>query len=76
MNDVFGKVRLAVCVGSIADIEAAIEAGVDRLELSSALELGGLTPSNGCVKQALDISSKPIVVMLRPEGGRLLLQPP
>ncbi len=62
-------VLLEVCVGSIADIETAIAAGADRLELCGALELGGLTPSIGLVEQAIEISSKPIIVMLRPRAG-------
>jgi copper homeostasis protein len=69
MNDRVGKVVLEVCVGSIADIETAIAVSADRLELCSALELGGLTPSIGLVERAIEISSKPLIVMLRPRAG-------
>jgi copper homeostasis protein len=69
MNHGPGTVLLEVCVGSIADIEAAVAAGADRVELCSALELGGLTPSIGLVERAIEVASVPIIVMLRPRAG-------
>jgi copper homeostasis protein len=63
------QILLEVCVGSAADIETAIAAGANRLELCSALELGGLTPSIGLVEAALSMSPLPIVVMVRPRAG-------
>lgn len=63
------KVELEVSVGSVADVEAAVAGGADRLELCSAPELGGLTPSAGLVEQALGASRVPVVVMLRPRAG-------
>jgi copper homeostasis protein len=69
MNDEPGTVLLEVCVGSIADIEAAIAAGADRVELCAALELGGLTPSVGLVERAIEVASVPVIVMLRPRAG-------
>jgi copper homeostasis protein len=53
----------------VTDVETAIAAGADRLELCSALELGGLTPSDGLVEAALAASPIPIVVMVRPRAG-------
>jgi copper homeostasis protein len=62
-------ILLEVCVGSVADVEAALAAGADRLELCSALELGGLTPSTALVEATLSVSPVPIVVMVRPRAG-------
>ena len=60
---------LEVCVGSVADVEAAIAAGADRLELCAGLELGGLTPSIGLVETVVAMSKVPVIVMLRPRAG-------
>ena len=64
------NVLVEVCVGSIADIENAVAAGADRVELCGALELGGLTPSIGLLELALQVAKVPVVVMLRPRAGR------
>ena len=47
-----GAIILEVCVDSLDDANAAREAGAGRIELCSCLELGGLTPSYGLVKNA------------------------
>ena len=39
------KSVLEICCGSFEDVKTAYENGADRVELNSALYLGGLTPS-------------------------------
>jgi len=63
------RVLLEVCVGSVADVLAAVAAGADRVELCGGLELGGLTPSTGLVETVLAVSSVPVIVMLRPRAS-------
>lgn len=64
------RVLLEVCVGSLEDALVAQQGGADRLELNSALSLGGLTPSFGTVKLVRRAVPLPLIVMLRPrEGG-------
>ena len=38
------RVKIEVCIASVAGAVAAEKAGADRLELNQAIELGGLTP--------------------------------
>ena len=62
------KVIIEVCCGSVDDVVRAAQAGADRVELNSALFVGGLTPSVGAVlaKARVDI---PIISMIRPRAG-------
>jgi len=61
-------ITLEVCVDSAQGLATAIEGGADRIELCSALEIGGLTPSCGLLRIAAS-SRVPVVAMIRPRGG-------
>jgi copper homeostasis protein len=60
-------VEIVTC--SVSDVLAAEKAGAHRVELCSAIELEGLTPSLGTVKLALSESKLPVMAMLRPRKG-------
>ncbi|MGT2757531.1 copper homeostasis protein CutC [Streptococcus ovuberis] len=60
---------IEVCAGSLEDCLTAQVAGADRIELNSALHLGGLTPSLATLKLAKDQVKLPIVCMVRPRGA-------
>lgn len=62
------KVLLEVCVDDLAGLQAAIEGGADRIELCSALALGGLTPSLGLMELAATFDI-PCNAMIRPRAG-------
>jgi copper homeostasis protein len=59
---------LEVCVEDIAGLMAAVEGGGDRIELCSALAVGGLTPSAGLMAAAASMPV-PAYAIIRPRAG-------
>ena len=63
------RIALEVGITSVQEAVLAARSGADRLELCSALDVGGLTPSPGtflAVREAVQI---PVYVLLRPRVG-------
>lgn len=66
------RTLLEICVETIADLEIAISGGADRIELCAALALGGLTPSAGLARLAVEkarAGGKALRAMVRPREG-------
>ncbi len=63
---------LEVCIDSLASARAAIRGGADRIELCSALALGGLTPFTALLRQIREESDIPIRCLMRPRSGDFL----
>lgn len=61
-------VLLEVCVDSAEGLEAAVAGGAQRIELCSALDVGGLTPSKGLMELAAR-APVPVYAMIRPRAG-------
>jgi copper homeostasis protein len=59
---------LEICTDRLDDIPLAMSSGADRIELCSALSLGGLTPSAGAMRLAA-AAGVPIVALIRPREG-------
>lgn len=62
------RLRLEICVDTAEGLEIAAACGVDRIELCSALSIGGLTPSTGMMQMAARLDC-PVRVMIRPRQG-------
>ena len=58
-----------ICCGSYEDAVAASRGGAERIELNSALALGGLTPSTGCIRLVKKTTDLTVISMVRPRGG-------
>ena len=64
------KILFEVCCGCTEDAVQAERGGADRIELNSALFLGGLTPSIGALETVKAQVKIPVMCMVRPrEGG-------
>jgi copper homeostasis protein len=63
------RVLLEVPVASMEDALAAQAGRADRLELNTALSLGGLTPSLGNLIEVTAAVTLPVLVMVRPRPG-------
>lgn len=66
---------LEVCVDSLASARQAILGGADRLELCSALAVGGLTPYATLLRQIREEFDIPIRCLMRHRAGDFLYTP-
>ena len=57
------------CCTSLEAVRAAARTGARRIELCERLELGGVTPSEGLLREVLAERALPVNVLVRPRGG-------
>ena len=60
---------IEICCGSYEDALAAYRGGAKRVELNSALHLGGLTPSLGTLQLVKKNTDLKVIAMVRPRGA-------
>lgn len=60
---------IEICCGSYEDAMAAYRGGAKRIELNSALYLGGLTPSLGTLQLVRKNTDLKVIAMVRPRGA-------
>ncbi|MCL4124209.1 UNVERIFIED_CONTAM: hypothetical protein GTU68_004233 [Idotea baltica] len=61
--------KLEICANSFQSAKNAEEAGAHRIELCSELEVGGITPSYGLIKQVVEKLAIETYVLIRPRSG-------
>ncbi|WP_114241499.1 copper homeostasis protein CutC [Dyella sp. C9] len=66
---------LEVAANSLASALAAQAGGAGRIELCTALEAGGLTPSHGEIALVREQVALPLYVLIRPRAGDFLYSP-
>ena len=67
--------KLEICCSNIESVENARKAGTDRIELCSALEVGGLTPSARFIERAVEVFGENVMVLIRPRSGDYIYSP-
>ncbi|MDW6005342.1 copper homeostasis protein CutC [Vibrio mangrovi] len=65
-------IKVEVCVDNIESVKNAVNAGADRIELCSSLQLGGITPTAGLIRFAVRNAPIPVYAMIRPRSGDFL----
>lgn len=68
--------RIEICCGDAESVVAAHHGGAKRIELCSALDEGGVTPSLGLIKYAVSLGFDAINVLIRPRGGDFVYNEP
>ncbi len=63
------QILIEICCASVDDAVEAGCGGAGRVELNSAIFLGGLTPSLGTLVEAKHRVDIPVLVMIRPRAG-------
>ncbi len=63
------EVMVEICCGSYEDAWNAYQGGAQRIELNSALYLGGLTPTIGSLLMTKKNTNLKVISMVRPRGG-------
>lgn len=63
------EIAAEICCGGYEDALQADMGGARRVELNSALYLGGLTPGLGTLKLTKETTSLTVISMVRPRGG-------
>ena len=70
MNHKLQQTIVEVCCGSYYDALEAYRGGADRIELNSALVVGGLTPTTATLRLIKErIPQLPVICMVRPRGA-------
>ena len=70
------RFQLEICCGDLESVAIAVDSGANRVELCSSLATGGLTPSAGRIRNAVNNrKATAIHVLIRPREGDFLYSP-
>ena len=61
--------KIEIACANFESVQNAHNAGADRIELCAALDVGGITPSFGLIKKAIELFRNNVFVLIRPREG-------
>ncbi len=62
-------ITLEICANGIESMRIGQAFFASRVELCENLEIGGTTPSYGCLQLAAGLKNRPVHVLIKPRGG-------
>jgi copper homeostasis protein len=63
------KIEFELCLEDLGSLDLAVQNGVSEIELCSALDLGGVTPSCGLIREVRNCFKGSLAVLIRPRAG-------
>ncbi|NLA24429.1 MAG: copper homeostasis protein CutC, partial [Bacteroidales bacterium] len=66
------SVLVEVCLESVESALIAEKSGASRIELCSALDLGGISPSKALIEEVCNAVKIPVFVLIRPRQGNFI----
>ena len=63
-----------ICTENLSGAQLAAQFKAKRIELCSAISLGGLTPSYGNIEQCVEYGKVDVHVLIRPRAGGFVIQ--
>jgi copper homeostasis protein len=67
------RILLEACVETLAGAISAEEGGAGRVEVCTALQVGGLTPPDALIDECIRRLTIPVFVLVRPRAGSFVL---
>jgi len=64
--------QVEICIETLEEAKLAAKYGCNRIEVCSALDLGGLTPSIGLINSCLELNSIESHILIRPRAGNFV----
>lgn len=63
------QIEFELCLEDLGSLDLAVQRGVSEIELCSVLDVGGVTPSSGLIREVRNYFKGSLAVLIRPRAG-------